>query len=43
MIDGWLSLRVRNPKEVGAWYVKLGLEVIGGRPDNCRHRNSEAG
>ncbi len=32
MISGWLSLRVRSPKEVGAWYEKIGLQVIGGRP-----------
>ena len=33
MIKGWLSLPVRNPREVGAWYQRLGLQVIGGRPD----------
>ena len=33
MIDGWLSLRVRNPEEVGAWYEKLRLQVSAGRPE----------
>jgi|SRR5579875_2110557 len=27
MINGWLSLRVEDPKSVGEWYEKLGFEV----------------
>jgi lactoylglutathione lyase len=33
MIDGWLSLRVEDPKAVGAWYEKLGFEIVGARAD----------
>jgi predicted enzyme related to lactoylglutathione lyase len=33
MMEGWLSLRVRNPREVGAWYERLGLQIVGGRSD----------
>lgn len=33
MINGWLSLRVEDPKGVSEWYQKLGFEVVGGRPE----------
>ena len=33
MILGWLSLRVRHPEEVAAWYEKLGLQISAGRPE----------
>jgi hypothetical protein len=29
MIDGWLSLRVKDPKAVAEWHRKLGFEIIG--------------
>ena len=32
MFPGWISLRVKDPKEVAQWYNRhLGLEVFGGR------------
>ncbi|MBV8214514.1 MAG: VOC family protein [Verrucomicrobia bacterium] len=32
MFPGWISLRVKDPKEVAQWYSQhLGLEVLGGR------------
>jgi hypothetical protein len=33
MINGWLSLRVRNPKDVAEWYQKLGFEIVGAQPE----------
>lgn len=34
MINGWISLRVADPKSVGEWYHKVvGLEIVGGRED----------
>jgi catechol 2,3-dioxygenase-like lactoylglutathione lyase family enzyme len=33
MIAGWISLRVKDPKQVGNWYEQLGLDVIGRRSD----------
>ena len=33
MINGWLSLRVENPKTVSEWYQKLGFTIVGSRPE----------
>lgn len=33
MINGWLSLRVKDPSHVAEWYQKLGFEIVGARPD----------
>lgn len=33
MINGWLSLRVEDPKSVSEWYEKLGFRIVGGRPE----------
>src|SRR5262245_8297282 len=33
MINGWLSLRVHDPVQVGEWYKKLGFEIVGGHPE----------
>jgi hypothetical protein len=34
MFNGWISLRVQDPKAISEWYQNMiGLHVIGGRDD----------
>ena len=34
MLNGWISLRVKDPRAIGAWYTKVtGMQVVGSRPD----------
>lgn len=33
MINGWLSLRVENPKTVSEWYQRFGFTIVGSHPE----------